>query len=146
MRKLTICISENKDADQLCGNRKADQCLCLRYTNSKIPLLSKSKISSFYQSPVLVQLGLCRTCSETTLLVFPRGGSYIQVNLIITLSLGSIETDRVISELCYNEVIYYRHIAKKINLGAMTWPCYIENCIIMRRVIMRLKCKCMAKI
>ena len=36
----------------------------------------------------------------------------IQVNLIITLSLGSIETDRVISEPCYNEVIYYRHIAK----------------------------------
>ena len=37
---------------------------------------------------------------------------FIQVNLIITLSLGSIETDRVISEPCYNEVIYYRHIAK----------------------------------
>ena len=31
----------------------------------------------------------------------------VQVNLIITLSLGSIETDRVISEPCYNEVIYY---------------------------------------
>ena len=26
---------------------------------------------------MLVQAGLCRTCSETTLLVFPRGGSYI---------------------------------------------------------------------
>ena len=26
---------------------------------------------------VLVQAGLCRTCSETTLLVFPRGGSNI---------------------------------------------------------------------
>ena len=36
----------------------------------------------------------------------------IQVNLIITLSLGSMETDCVISELCYNEVIYNRHIAK----------------------------------
>ena len=55
--------------------------------------------------------------------------------LVITLSLGSIETDRVISEPCYNEVIFYRH-----DLGAMTWPCYIENRIIMRRVIMRLKC------
>ena len=29
----------------------------------------------------------------------------IQVNLIITLSLGSMKTDRVISEPCYNEVI-----------------------------------------
>ena len=38
---------------------------------------------------------------------------YIQVSLIITLSLGSMETDRVISEPCYNEVIYNtRHIAK----------------------------------
>ena len=26
---------------------------------------------------MFVQVGLCRTCSETTLLVFPRGGSYI---------------------------------------------------------------------
>ena len=25
MRKTTICICENKDADQLCGNREADQ-------------------------------------------------------------------------------------------------------------------------
>ena len=26
---------------------------------------------------MLVQAGLCRTCSETTLLVFPGGGSYL---------------------------------------------------------------------
>ena len=36
----------------------------------------------------------------------------LQVNLIITLSLGSMETDRVISEPCYNEVIYNRYITK----------------------------------
>ena len=40
-----------------------------------------------------------------------RGG-IVQVNLIITLSLGSMETDRVIGAPCYNEVIYNRHIAK----------------------------------
>ena len=28
------------------------------------------------------------------------------MNLIITLSLGSMETDHVISESCYNEVTY----------------------------------------
>ena len=39
-------------------------------------------------------------------------GVMVQVNLIITLSLGSMKTDRVISEPCYNEVIYNRHIAK----------------------------------
>ena len=36
----------------------------------------------------------------------------VQDNLIITLSLGSIETDRVVSEPCYNEVTFYRHVAK----------------------------------
>ena len=77
MGKPTICIGENKDADQLRGNREADQRLCFRYSDSTIPLLLKSKISSFLLFSVLVQPGLCRTCSETTLLVFPRGGSNV---------------------------------------------------------------------
>ena len=76
MRKPTICICENKDADQLRGNREADQRLCFRSTDSTVPLLPKSEISSFKPASVLVQPGLCRTCSETTLLVFPRGGSF----------------------------------------------------------------------
>ena len=46
MRKPAFCIFENKDADQLHGNRVADQRLCFRYIDSTIPLLSKSKISS----------------------------------------------------------------------------------------------------
>ena len=46
MRKPTFCICENKDADQLRGNREADQRLCFRYLDSTIPLLSKYKISS----------------------------------------------------------------------------------------------------
>ena len=41
MRKPAFCICENKDADQRRGNREADQCLCFRYTDSTIPLLSK---------------------------------------------------------------------------------------------------------
>ena len=45
MRKSTFCICENKDADQLRGNREADQRLCFRYIDSTIPLLSKSEIS-----------------------------------------------------------------------------------------------------
>ena len=77
MGKPTICIGENKDADQLRGNREADQRLCFRYSDSTVPLLLKSEISSFYLFSVLVQPGLCRTCSETTLLVFPRGGSFV---------------------------------------------------------------------
>ena len=40
-----FCICENKGADQLRGNREAGQRLCFRYTDSTIPLLSKSEIS-----------------------------------------------------------------------------------------------------
>ena len=50
MRKRTFCICENKDADQLRGNREADQRLCLRYIDSTFPLLSKSEISSLFCS------------------------------------------------------------------------------------------------
>ena len=46
MRKPMFCICENKDTDQLCGNRKADQRLCFRYLDRTIPLLPKYKISS----------------------------------------------------------------------------------------------------
>ena len=46
MRKPALCICENKDADQLRGNHEADQHLCFRYTDSTIPVLSKSEISS----------------------------------------------------------------------------------------------------
>ena len=46
-RKTDLCLCENKGADQLRGNREADQRLCFRYTDSTIPLLLKSEISSF---------------------------------------------------------------------------------------------------
>ena len=41
MRKPAFCVCENKDADQLRGNREADQSLCFRYIDSTIPLLPK---------------------------------------------------------------------------------------------------------
>ena len=65
MRKPDFCQGENKGADQLRSNCEADQCLCVCYTDSTISLLSKSKISSLWSFSVLVQLGLCRTWSET---------------------------------------------------------------------------------
>ena len=46
MGKPKICIGENKGADQLRGNREADQRLCFRNSDSTIPLLLKSEISS----------------------------------------------------------------------------------------------------
>ena len=65
MRKRDFCLGENKGADQLRGNLEADQRLCFRYSDSIIPLLLKSEISSLYLFSELVQAGLCRTWSET---------------------------------------------------------------------------------
>ena len=65
MRKPDFCICENKDADQLRGDREADQRLCFRYIDSTIPLLPKYEISSLNISSVVVQTGSCRTWFET---------------------------------------------------------------------------------
>ena len=46
VRKPTICICENKGADQLRSKCEADQRLCFRYTDSTIPLLPKFQVSS----------------------------------------------------------------------------------------------------
>ena len=62
---MAFCICKNKDADQLRNNREADQRLCFRYTDSKIPLLAKSESSSLQPSSLAVQPGLCGTWTET---------------------------------------------------------------------------------
>ena len=57
MRKPDFCICKNKDADQLRGDREADQHLCFHHLASTIPLLSESEISSLQPSTVAVQPG-----------------------------------------------------------------------------------------
>ena len=57
--KPTICLGENKDADQLRSNCEADERLCFRYMDNTIYLLSKSKISSLQPSSVLVHSSVC---------------------------------------------------------------------------------------
>ena len=47
MRKPAFCICENKDADQLRGNREADQRLCFCYIDSTMPAASTSLIQNF---------------------------------------------------------------------------------------------------
>ena len=70
MRKQTICMGENKDADQLRGNREADQRLCFRYTDSTCPPLRIPRLSRFWVSSVTVQADLCWTWSETQIVGF----------------------------------------------------------------------------
>ena len=77
VRKPDFCICVNKDADQLRGNREADQRLCFRYSDSAFPLLPKSEISSLWSSYVVVQPCLCRTWSET-----PKTG-FLRTRLIL---------------------------------------------------------------
>ena len=45
MREPVFCICENKSANQLCGNRTADQRLCFRHIDSTIPLFPTSEIA-----------------------------------------------------------------------------------------------------
>ena len=78
VRKPAFCICENKDADQLCGNR-ADQRLCFRYTDSTIPLLSKFQASNHLLW--LCRLVCVRPGRKPRRPVFSQRGSYIQVGI-----------------------------------------------------------------
>ena len=94
VRKPTICICENKDADQLCGNCTADQHLCYRHTDSTIPLLTISKFSSFKLYSVTVQPGLCWTWSEPKLLAF----SHTDSNTKTQVSCTDVDQDLYFSQ------------------------------------------------
>ena len=77
MRKPAFCICENKDADQLCGNRTSDQRLCFRYIDSTPLFYLNKKISASIhllrlQSPVCVGPG-----RKPRRQVFSRRGSII---------------------------------------------------------------------
>ena len=75
MRKPVFSICQNKDADQLGGNREADQCLCLRYIVQSLFFLNpKFQATShllWLYSSVCVGPGL-----KPGRLVFSQGGSY----------------------------------------------------------------------
>ena len=74
MRKLTICICENKDADRLCSNCIADQRLFYHYTEITIPLLIY-EVSSFLSASVTVQASLCQTWSESQIVGFSHAAA-----------------------------------------------------------------------
>ena len=61
---------------------------------------------------------------------------YNEVELYVSVNLRG---QRSRPKPCLNED-YFRHSYSKIaNLEPMAWSCYIENCIFMRHVEMRLK-------
>ena len=101
MRKPDFCICENKDADQLRGNREADQRLWFRYTDSTIPLLPKSEIPSPLLFSVVVKPGLCQTWSET-----PKTG-FLITRLICSSCGQSKVFTFFISTLCFEGKILF---------------------------------------
>ena len=72
MRKPTVCIGENKGADQLCSNCTADQHLCYRPFDSKMPLLFKL-LTIFCDCTVWFVSDLV---GKAKLLVLSRTGSF----------------------------------------------------------------------
>ena len=55
IRKPAFCICENKDADQLRGNREADQRLCLK-TKTQISFAVTAKLISAFVFAALIVL------------------------------------------------------------------------------------------
>ena len=81
MRKTAFCICENKDADQLRGNREADQRLCSRYTDITLPLHFKH-LAIFFD---------CTARFVSDLVGNPAGRfSHNEAQIIISSQLGYI--------------------------------------------------------
>ena len=108
---------------------KADQHLCFHYTDSTIPLLPKSEISSLQPSSVVVQPSLCRTRSETLKTRF-------LASRLIWWCLLSVEPDEIYSIFFVfqdDQGNMYMNLAcqdKEIDdLSAVL--CYVPQCCIM---------------
>ena len=76
---------------------------------------------------MLVQLGLCRTCTETTLLVFPRGGSYFNkcnsVNMAIAKPRKAGGKRTVCLSVCGLSVVIVVLLIIVIYLATKQHPC-----------------------
>ena len=83
MRKPGFCLCENKVADQLRSNCDADQRLCLHCSDSTIPPILITKISSSSPSSRTVQVSLYRTRLELSKTGFLASGLKIQTIAII---------------------------------------------------------------
>ena len=100
MGKPTICIGENKDADQLRSNWEADQHLCFHYTDSTIPLLSFQPLTIF--------------CDFTAQFVWDLVGTQI---------VGFLTTHRLIYECLYSVT---NIILQKFNIDRIHRALYIH--------------------
>ena len=99
MRKPTICICENKDADQLRGYCEADQRLCFRYIDSTLPLLLRFEITSLF-------------CACTASFVSDLFGNHTVGSICVNGNIQStIILNDVIIAIILNDVIIEFNIA-----------------------------------
>ena len=104
VRKPVYCICENKDADQLRGNREADQRLCFRYMDSTVLSLyfQNSKFQASSHLLWLYRLVCVGPGRKPRRPVFSERGSYYLDNdrlcneIAEVAALASIETERVV--------------------------------------------------
>ena len=80
MRKPFFCICENKDADQLRGNREADQRLCFRYTDSTTLYFLNPKFQTSSHLLWLYSLVCIGPGRKPRRPVFSERGSFINVH------------------------------------------------------------------
>ena len=126
MGKPIIWIGENKGANQLCSNFTADQRLCFRYTDSTIPLLSKSKISSLKPSSVVcVGPGQSHNCW------FSCTGSYFIVRQIMykTADKRMKSCDRMNNPRYKLFILKVRHKKYICNMFASIYHLFVDFCI-----------------
>ena len=109
MGKPTICIGENKGPDQLHSNCEADYAFdfATRIVQFLFYLNPNFQASSSFLY-CTVQVGLCRTCSGTTLLVFPQGGSFkhsIEKYLLVWEPIENSERSLVCVKLLKSKLV-----------------------------------------
>ena len=105
MRKPTICLGENKGADQLRSNCEADQRLCFRHKNSIIPplLVFTSFMLSLHslfcvrpgRKPKLLVFSCTDSCSCTGLLNNTISCKHYLDNCISIFSRSPLQEGRI---------------------------------------------------
>ena len=107
IRNPTTFIGKNKEANQLY--------LCFRYTDSTIPVLHKSEISSFLPFSVTAKMGLCRTWSESKINLFSCIGS---ITKTCPCNVYALEPHYYIAKLGYTGVnLFFLFLLQNTDCG-----------------------------
>ena len=90
MRKLVICICENKDADELRNNREADQRLCFRYRLVQYLYFIYPKFQASCYLLWLYSLVCVGPCRKPRRPVFSQRGSFDGITFMAKVLLPRI--------------------------------------------------------